>query len=84
MEACAWADAGPNVVSLETDQVRAARLYAEARDAALPVLSLMMDFVKPTPSIGFSSHYSIAAHERLKCDLVWAPLFLTGWSSKNI
>ena len=31
-----------------------------------------MDFIKPTPSVGYSSHYSISAAERLKCDLVVA------------
>src|SRR5262249_35002737 len=78
LEARVWARAGAGVVSLEADRVRAARLYAEAQDAGLPVLSLVMDFVKPTPSIGFSSHYSIAANERLKCDLVWAPMLVDG------
>jgi hypothetical protein len=72
-DARAAAATGCPVVSLEADPDRAARLYDEACEKGLAVLSLVMDFVKPTPSIGFSSHYSIAAHERLGCDLVWAP-----------
>ena len=32
----------------------------------------MVDFIKPTPSVGYSNHYSIAATERLKCELVLA------------
>ena len=31
-----------------------------------------MDFIKPTPLIGYSSHYTVAATERIKCDMVLA------------
>jgi hypothetical protein len=43
-----------------------------ARNHSLPILPLIMDFIKPTPSVGYSSHYAIAATERLPCDLVLA------------
>jgi len=38
----------------------------------LSILPLVLDFVKPTPSIGYRDHYSIAADQRLKCELVLA------------
>ena len=72
-DAAAIAASGCRVVAFEPDSVQAAQLYSQSRDKSLPVLPLVIDFVKPTPSIGYSSHYSIAAHERLSCDLVWAP-----------
>jgi hypothetical protein len=31
-----------------------------------------MDFTKPTPSIGFGGHYSIAASARFSCEMVLA------------
>jgi hypothetical protein len=71
------------VVSLETNSLKAARLYNNARTNDLPILSLVMDFVKPTPSIGYSNHYSIAANERLKCDLVYAPSLVDALVRKN-
>ena len=63
---------GSNVVSLSADPARAAAVYEIARRDSLPVLPLVVDFVKPTPSVGYSDHYAIAATERLKCDLVVA------------
>jgi|SRR5215471_443034 len=63
---------GHNVVSADTDTARIAALYETARKKQLPILPLIIDFIKPTSSVGYSSHYSIAATERLRCDLVLA------------
>jgi len=48
------------------------RLYDRARERKLPLLPLVIDFTDPTPSRGLASHLSIAAAERLQCDLVIA------------
>jgi len=48
------------------------RLYDCARERKLPLLPLVIDFTDPTPSRGLASHLSIAAAERLQCDLVIA------------
>ncbi len=63
---------GFEVVSVDSDPARVSALYETARYRNLPILPLIVDFIKPTPSIGYSDHYSIAATERLKCDLVLA------------
>jgi hypothetical protein len=63
---------GFKVVSIDSDTARVSALYETAREKNLPILPLIVDFIKPTPSIGYSDHYSIAATERLKCDLVLA------------
>jgi hypothetical protein len=63
---------GSKVVAFDIDSARVTRLYYDARDRDLPILPLVMDFTKPTPTIGFLSHHSIAATERFKCDLVLA------------
>jgi hypothetical protein len=63
---------GINVVRFDKNPARVTTLYREARKEGLPVLPLVMNFVKPTPSIGYFSHYTMAATERLKCDLVLA------------
>ena len=60
------------VVSAEADPARATTLYKVARENRLRILTLIMDFIKPTPSVGYSNHYSISAAERLKCDFVVA------------
>lgn len=62
-----------NTVSFDTDSVHVAERYQEAREGQLPLLPLVMDFTKPTPSIGFGSHYSMAASERFQCEMVFAP-----------
>ena len=64
--------AGRSVVSITTDPSRATAIYETARDKGLPILPLIIDFIKPTPSVGYPNHYSIAATERLKCDMVIA------------
>lgn len=66
------AASGRKVVSLNSDPSRATAIYEMARDDNRPVLPLIIDFIKPTPSVGYSGHYSIAATERLKCDMVLA------------
>ena len=66
------ASQGCNVVSVSNVPSRATRIYESARDEKMAVLALVMDFVKPTPSVGYSNHYAMAATERLKCDLVVA------------
>ena len=63
---------GYGVVSAGADPLRATAIYETARDQRLPILPLIIDFIKPTPSVGYSGHYSIAATERLKCDMVLA------------
>ena len=47
------------------------RVYREARGNTR-ILPLVMDFTKPTPSIGFGGHYSMAASERFSCEMVLA------------
>lgn len=63
---------GFNVVSSDPDTARVSALYETARDKNLSILPLIVDFIKPTPSVGYPNHYSIGATERLKCDLVMA------------
>ena len=63
---------GFEVVSIDSDAARVSTLYEAARDKNLSILPLIVDFIKPTPSVGYSNHYSIAATERLKCELVLA------------
>ena len=63
---------GYNVVSVSADPARSTAIYEAARHNRLPILPLVMDFIKPTPSVGYSSHYAIAATERLRCDMVIA------------
>jgi hypothetical protein len=45
-------------------------VYLPAKKAGARVLPLVLDFSRPTPSIGFSGHYSVAAADRLRCDLL--------------
>jgi hypothetical protein len=63
---------GSRVVSFDTDQVAVARLYEEGHAKDWSVLPLVMDFMKPTPSIGYSNHYSMSATDRFKCEMVLA------------
>ena len=63
---------GFKTVSIDPDVARISAIYALARNKNLPILPLVVDFIKPTPSVGYSNHYSIGATERLKCDLVLA------------
>lgn len=63
---------GLSVVSIDADAARVTSLYETAREKNLPILPLIVDFIKPIPSIGYSNDYAIAAVERLKCDMVLA------------
>lgn len=63
---------GIRAVAVCPDSRRAGQLYRDARGNTLPILSLVMDFVDPTPSGGIDGHWAIAATERLGCDLVVA------------
>jgi hypothetical protein len=63
---------GSSVVYFGADQRVVTELYQYARGEELTILPLIMDFIKPTPSIGYSSHYTVAATERFKCDMVLA------------
>lgn len=46
--------------------------FASARSEEVWLLPLVLDFTKPTPALGFFDHFSIAAVDRLRCDLVVA------------
>jgi len=61
---------GSKVVSFNTNPLHASRIYEYARDNKLSILPLVMDFTDPTPARGLASHSSIAAAERLRCELV--------------
>ena len=65
------ARAGIPSVYFESDSARVTRVYREARGNTR-ILPLVMDFTKPTPSIGFGGHYSMAASERFPCEMVLA------------
>ncbi|MFP5264110.1 MAG: hypothetical protein ACLGJB_19685 [Blastocatellia bacterium] len=60
------------VVTFDMDSGSVTRLYNESRDRGWSILPLMVDFMKPTPSVGYSSHHLIAATDRLKCEMVLA------------
>lgn len=66
------ASLGSKVVSLDIDEACVTQLYAEARAEQLPILPLVMDFTKPTPSRGLANHWAIAATERFSCEMVLA------------
>lgn len=63
------AHAGASVVAFDQNPTRVAELY---RNARLDVLPLVMDFCRPTPSLGPLSYWSIGATERLRCEMVLA------------
>jgi len=63
---------GAKVISATPNSARASENYRLARQEGLSILPLILDFVKPTPSVGYRDHYSIAADQRLKCELVLA------------
>ena len=69
---------GSQVVSFEPNPVRTTGIYEYARARQLKILPLIMDFTDPTPSRGISGHSSIAATDRLRCDLVLAMGLLPG------
>lgn len=61
---------GSDVVALDESSLRVTNLYNAARASDARILPLVVDFSRPTPSIGFSGHYSVAAADRLRCDLL--------------
>ena len=61
---------GSDVVVMDESSARATSVYLAAKEGGARVLPLALDFSRPTPSIGFSGHYSVAAAERLRCDLL--------------
>jgi hypothetical protein len=62
---------GCGIAFFGTD-AHANRAFASARSQDAWLLPLVLDFTKPTPAIGFFDHFSIAAVDRLRCDLVVA------------
>jgi hypothetical protein len=64
--------AGSKLVFLDRHSDHITRLYSHAVEKKLPLLPLVMDFTDPTPSRGLASHLSIAAEERLQCEMVIA------------
>jgi hypothetical protein len=66
------ASAGSAVVVLDEESRAVTTLYRRTRETGAHILPLTVDFSRPTPSIGFSRHYSIAASDRLRCDLLVA------------
>jgi hypothetical protein len=63
---------GIRVVSWDIDPMRTTQLYLDARDMKLPILPLIMDFTKSTPSRGLANHWAVAATDRFQCDMVIA------------
>jgi len=63
---------GARVVTFDTDESCAAKLFLDARAASLPILSLVMDFQNPTPGFGVRNDTRAPATERIRCDMVLA------------
>jgi hypothetical protein len=61
---------GSDVVVFDESSQRVTSLYRCAKEAGARVLPLAIDFSRPTPSMGFSGHYSVAAADRLRCELL--------------
>ena len=68
----AVANSGSAALAVGTDSAVLTKLYTAAHKQRLPLLPVFMDFTDPTPSRGLCSHWSVAASERFKCDLVLA------------
>ena len=68
----AVANSGSAALAIGTDSAVLTKLYTAAHKQRLPLLPVFMDFTDPTPSRGLCSHWSVAASERFKCDLVLA------------
>jgi hypothetical protein len=62
---------GRGIAFFDRDE-HADRAFAAARAEDVWLLPLVLDFTKPTPAIGFFDHFSIAAVDRLRCELVVA------------
>jgi len=66
------ASLGSRVVCWDANPMRVTRLYRDACHMKLPILPLIMDFTKPTTARGLANHWSIAAIDRFRCDMVLA------------
>jgi hypothetical protein len=62
---------GRGIAFFDRDE-HANRAFAAARGADVWLLPLVLDFTKATPAVGFFDHFSIAAVDRLRCELVIA------------
>ncbi len=71
--------AGSRVISFSIDVQYANQLYKDAQYHQLKILSLIMSFMKPTPSWGPSNHWAISAYERFRSDLVLALSIIHYW-----
>ena len=63
---------GSQTISFDTDRNWTTQLYFDSLEKKIPLLPLVMDFTKTTPARGLGNHWSIAAGDRLACDLVLA------------
>ena len=66
------AQSGSDVVFMDSDPSSVTDIFNEASSHQLSVLPLVMDILRPTPSCGPSSHWSVAAEKRLQCEMVLA------------
>jgi SAM-dependent methyltransferase len=66
------AEAGADVIALDSDHGCATRLYEIARDKRLRILPLVFDVLNPSPGIGWRAVQYPPARERLRCDMVFA------------
>jgi SAM-dependent methyltransferase len=63
---------GSKVVAFDINEAYITQLYYDSCSKHLPILPLIMDFTKSTPSRGLADHWAIAATKRFQCDLVMA------------
>jgi hypothetical protein len=63
---------GIRVVRWDRDPIGVTQLYNYARERKMPILPLVMDFTKPTTARGLADHWSIAATDRFRCDMLVA------------
>lgn len=61
-----------DIVTFSADVACAAHLYSKASHQHWPLLPLIMDIAKPTPSVGWGSYWAMDARERLRCQMVVA------------
>jgi hypothetical protein len=66
------ADAGKRAVAFCPSDAHANAAFYAAQQTGALLLPLVLDFTKPTPAVGYLDHYSIAAADRLRCELVLA------------
>lgn len=66
------ARAGIKVVAFDSDHDCISRLYELAKNQNLDILPLIVNILNPSPGIGWRSIQYRPAHERFKCDMVFA------------